>query len=132
MKKVIFIALAALFTLAAVSYPAAESKAQTVKLTTKTLSAATDTTAFTNVGSKVKAFQYTFTKSGSTPSGKVYLEATINGTWVAIDSLTITDVSTAQTKVTAITSTTYLSYRYRNSAALTGAIRLAYIRRTDE
>ncbi|MGQ0739136.1 MAG: hypothetical protein ACT4OJ_08775 [Bacteroidota bacterium] len=133
MKKLLLIALAALFTVAAVSYPSVKAEAQSIKLTTKTITTA-DTVTFTNVGSRVKAFQYTFTETSGTTAGKVYLEGTINGTYVLLDSLTLADVTTAQTKVFPLTATTYLTYRFRNTntSSATGAVRAAWIRRTDE
>ena len=133
MKKILFSIAVAAFTFAASVVPVADVKAQTVKLTTKTITAA-DTVTFSSVGSKVKAFQYTYTETSGTTAGKVYLEGNINGTWVALDSLTLADVATAQTKVTVLTATSYLNYRFRNTntSSATGAIRAAYIRRTDE
>lgn len=131
MKRIIAILTLAAFTFAAVTAPTAKAEAQTVKLVTKSITS-TDTTVFANIGSKVKSFQYTFTESSGTTSGKVYLEGTVNGTWIAVDSLTLSDVTTAQTKLFPVTSTNYLSYRFRNSAAITGAVRAAWLRRTDE
>lgn len=133
MKKIFAILLMAAFTIAATSFPAAEVKAQSIKLTAKTITGV-DTITFTNVPSKVKAFQYTYTETSGTSAGLVILEGTINGTWKALDTLTLSDVTTAQTRVYTVTSTSYLSYRYRNTntSAATGAVRAAYIRRTDE
>ena len=70
MKKFLLIALMSAFTLAAVSYPATDAKAQTVKLVTKTITTA-DTITFTNVGSKLKAFQYTYTETSGTSAGAI-------------------------------------------------------------
>lgn len=132
MKKLFAIALMFGFTLGAVTVTK-QADAQVVKLTTKTITAA-DTLAFTNVGSDIKAFQYTFTETSGTTAGKVYLEGTINGTYVLIDSLALTDVATAQTKVFTLSGTTYLTYRFRNTntSSATGTVKAAYLRRPDE
>jgi hypothetical protein len=130
MKKVFYLLMSFGFLAASVSVPTTV-KAQTIKSVIKSITS-TDTTTFANVPSKIKGFQYTFTESSGTTSGKVYMEGTVNGTYVLLDSLTLSDVTTAQTKYFKLTSTDYLSYRFRNSAAITGAIRVMYIRRTDE
>ena len=113
--------------------PTQQVKAQSIKLTVKTITAA-DTVTFTNVGSRTKAFQYTFTETSGTTAGKVYLQGAINGTFVNIDSLTLADVTTPQTKVFPLTATTYLTYRLvnTNTSGATGQVRAASIRRTDE
>lgn len=128
MKKLLYGLL-----IAVISFSFVGVHAQSTKTTTKTITAA-DTTTFTNVPSKLKGFQYTYTETSGTTAGKVYLEGTINTTYVLLDSLTLSDVATAQTKVFALTSTTYLNYRFRNTntSSATGAIRVAYLRRSDE
>ncbi|RXK57564.1 hypothetical protein ESA94_20410 [Lacibacter luteus] len=120
----------------AVAFATLTVSAQSSKLVTKTITTA-DTVTFSNVPSKLVAFQYTFTETSGTTAGKVIFEGTVNGTWVGVDSLTLTDVTTAQTKVFPILSsngTTYLSYRFRNTntSSATGTIRAAWLRRTDE
>ncbi len=134
MKKFLFAALVAAFTFGSVAIPADSAKAQTVKLTTKAAITTADTITFSNVGSKVKAFQYTFTETSGTTAGKIILEGTINGTWKGVDSVALTDITAAQTLVTPVTSTIYSSYRFRctNTSSATGAVKAAYIRRTDE
>jgi hypothetical protein len=133
MKKFFFAVVIAAITFGLSSTPTVKANAQSTKLVSKTISAA-DTITFTSIPSRLKAFQYTFTESSGTTAGKVYLEGTVNGTWVALDSLTLADVGTAQTKVFPITSTSYLSYRFRNTntSSSSGSVKAAYVRRTDE
>lgn len=131
MKKFLF--AIAFITFALVSMPTVNADAQTTKLVVKTITAA-DTLMFANVPSKMKAFQYTYTETSGTTAGTVYFEATISGAYVIIDSLTLSDVATAQTKVFTVSSTSYLTYRFRNTntSSATGSVRAAYLRRTDE
>jgi hypothetical protein len=126
MKKFLFAVLITAFTFGV-------SNAQSTKLVSKSITAA-DTVTFSSIPSKVKAFQYTYTETSGTTAGKVYLEGTVNGTWVILDSLALTDVATAQTLKTNITSTNCLSYRYRNTntSSASGSVKAAYLRRTDE
>lgn len=133
MKKLLFGLMIAAVSFAVATLPTASVSAQSTKTTTKTITAA-DTITFTNVPSKLKGFQYTYTETSGTTAGKVYLEGTINTTYVLIDSLTLSDVATAQTKVFPLTATTYLSYRFRNTntSSATGAVRVAYLRRSDD
>lgn len=133
MKKFLFAIAIAAFTTALICAPSTKVSAQSTKLTTKTITTA-DTITFSAVPSKIKGFQYQYTETSGTTAGKVYLEGTITGTYVLIDSLTLADVATAQTKVFAISSTTYLSYRFRNTntSTATGTVKAAYLRRTDE
>ncbi len=128
MKKLLAAVLITAFTLTNFA-----TTAQTVKLTTKAVTAA-DTIVFNPAPSKIKAFQYTFTETSGTTAGKVYFEGTINGTYVLLDSLTLSDVSTAQTKVFVITATNYVGYRFRNTntSSAVGVAKGAYIKRTDE
>lgn len=127
MKKFFLCAVAAL------SLATLQTSAQSTSLKSKTITAA-DTVTFTNVPSKIKAFQYQYTESSGTTAGKVYFEGTITGTYVTIDSLVLADVATAQTKLFALTSTSYLTYRFRNTntSSATAAIKVAYLRRADE
>ncbi len=128
MKKILFGLLMTAFMISSVNVDA-----QTAPLKTKTITAA-DTATFLNVPSKIKSFQYTYTETSGTTAGKIIFEGTVNGVWKGIDSVTLTDVATAQTLFVPITSTTYLSYRWRctNTSSATGAIRYSYLRRTDE
>lgn len=108
--------------------------AQTTKMYSKTITAA-DTTSFINVPSRIKSFTYAITKTSGTLAGKVYLEGSIvQGQWVALDSITLADNTVMQSKTTPITSTDYLSYRYRctNTSSATANIEAVYLRRTDE
>jgi hypothetical protein len=107
--------------------------AQIVKITQKSISAP-DTVVFTNAPSKIKAFQYQYTESSGTTAGKVYFEGTVTGAYVIIDSLLLADVSTAQAKLFSVSSTNYLTYRFRNTntSSASGTIRCGYLRRADE
>lgn len=129
MKKFLFASVAMIFMIGTVP----KVDAQVSPLQTKTVTAA-DTITYTNVPSKIKGFQYTYTETSGTSAGKIYMEGTINGTYVLLDSLAITDVATAQTKVFALTVTTYKNYRFRftNTSSATGTVTAAYVRRPDE
>lgn len=110
------------------------AQAQIPVKSTKTITAA-DTLKFSNVPSKVVAFQYSYTESNGTTAGKVYLEGSVDNVgWVALDSLTLADVATTQTKVTTVTATAYLNYRFRNTntSSATGVIYATYLRRPDD
>jgi hypothetical protein len=133
MKKLLFAALVAALTFGFSAAPTHKADAQSTKLVTKTITAA-DTITFSAVPSKILSFQYTFTETSGTTAGKVYMEGTVNGTYVLLDSLTLSDVATAQTKVFTISATSYLNYRFRNTntSSATGAVRVAWLRRTDE
>lgn len=133
MKKILFVALVAALTFGITTMPVADVKAQSTNTVSKTITAA-DTITWTTVASKLKGLQYTYTETSGTTAGKVYLQGTINGTYVNLDSLTLSDVTTAQTKVFAITSTTYKGYRFvnTNTSSATGAVVATYIRRYDE
>lgn len=130
MKKLLY-GIAIAFTMIAFS---TESQAQTSKMETKTITAA-DTITFTNVPSNIVAVAYSYIETSGTTAGKIYLEATnLPGQWVAIDSVTLADVATVQGKTTAITTGTYLNYRYRNTntSSATGSVKAMYLRRQDQ
>jgi hypothetical protein len=134
MKKFVFALLIGAFTLSLVSTPTVKADAQSTKLVSKTITAA-DTITFTAVPSKIKSFQYVYTETSGTTAGKVYLEGSIiSGAWDLLDSLTLSDVTTAQKKTFAITATNYLNYRLRNTntSSATGAAKAAWLRRSDE
>lgn len=134
MKRFLLIAIVAAFT-AAISAPV-KAQGLSTNTTSKTITGA-DTITHTNVGSKVRGFQYTYTETSGTTAGKVYFQGTINGTWVNLDSLSLSDVATAQTKVITMArdaGTLYKSYRWinTNTSSATGAVVAAFIRRSDE
>ncbi len=133
MKKLLFGLMLAFLTLTVASVPTVSANAQSTKTYSKTITAA-DTITFTNVPSKIKGFQYTYDETSGTTAGEINLYGTINGEWVYIDSLALTDVATPQTKVFAITSTSYLSYRFinTNSSSATGTVKASYLRRSDD
>lgn len=136
MKRLFLAALVAALTFGLTAIPAANAKAQSTSTISKTITAV-DTVTWASVPSKIKGFQYTYTETSGTTAGKVYFEGTINGTYVALDSLTLADVGTAQTlKYVIKTSdgTQYKGYRFRNTntSSATGAVVAAYLRRYDE
>lgn len=131
MKKYL-LAFTALIALT-VSTPT-ESHAQKVKLTDKTITAA-DTLTLPNVPSKIKSFTYYLLKTSGTVAGKVYFYGSnISGAWDLLDSLTLANVSTVQTKTTIVTATSYRDYRWinTNTSSATCAVTGGYLRRDDE
>lgn len=134
MKKLLLAAGIAAFAFLISATPTVSVQAQQTKLVVKTITGV-DTVTFANVPSKMRSLEYTYTETTGTSAGYVILEATTNGTWFSLDTLTLADVTTAQKfKFTFTTGTNYLSYRYRNtnSSAATGVVRAAYLRRTDD
>lgn len=137
MKKILLAALIAVLTFGITVVPTKSVKAQSTTTSTKTITAA-DTITWANVGSKVRGFQYTYIETSGTTAGKVYLEGTINGTWVRLDSLTLVDeTSTVQTKVVTVAATAgtvYKSYRWRNTntSSATGSVVGTILRRYDD
>src|SRR5689334_437289 len=97
MKKILLAALIAVLTFGTIIMPTGKVKAQSTTTYTKTITGA-DTINYLNIGSKLRGWQYTYTETSGTTAGKVYLEGTINGSWVLLDSLTLSDVGTAQVK----------------------------------
>jgi hypothetical protein len=134
MKKFLFAAIIAAMTIGIASVPTVKADAQSTKVSTKTITAA-DTSTFSNVPSKIVSVTYTYTETSGTTAGKVYLEVSgDNLGWVAIDSLTLGDVTTKQVLKTNFTSTHFLSCRWRNTntSSATGSVKYSYLRRTDE
>lgn len=134
MKKFITGLLIASFTIFIAAAPIADAKAQTTKTAAVHTITGADTVTFTNVPSKIKAFQYTYDETSGTSAGTVKMYGTINGEWVYLDSLALADQAAAQTKVFTLTATTYLSYRFINSntSSATGTVKVGYLRRQDE
>lgn len=132
MKKLLFLAA---FIAALTLGLSSTVQAQSSHTVPKSITGA-DTISWPSMPSKLMGFQYTYTETGSvTTAGKVYLEGTINGTWVLLDSLTLADVTTPQTKVfpvAASTGTTYKGYRFRTTNTTTADVVAAYLRRYDD
>lgn len=97
---------------------------------------AADTITLTAVKSKVVGLQATYVETSGTSAGKFYIQGTIDGrAWVHIDSSkSLSDVTTAQTVVVAVTVTTYASYRCINSntSSAVGTFYFNALRRPDE
>jgi hypothetical protein len=127
MKKLIymvaFLTLAITFT----------SNAQRVSATS--INAVGDTITFNPMPSKLLVFQATVTKSSGTISGKVYLEGTIDGTWIKMDSLTLSNVTTNSKMFPGAEEmgTSYLGYRfnYVPTGTQTSTLIVAYTRKVD-
>jgi hypothetical protein len=85
-----------------------------IRYTAKDSLVNTDTSiiAFNSVPSKVKSLEVTALKSSGTISAKIYFQGSLDGlVWNNIDSITLADVTTYQTKIVTVTSTIYNSYR---------------------
>lgn len=122
-----------LFLVAAVCFSSLVTNAQTGYTHTtgnKTITAA-DTITMNNVEGGIVAFEYNYTETSGTTAGKIYLEGKLFSAWVKLDSLTLSDVTTMQTLRTAITNTTYKSYRFvnTNTSSATGTVLCGYFRR---
>lgn len=134
MKKLLFGLMIAAVSFSMATVPTVSASAQSTKTYSKTITAA-DTITFTNVPSKIKAFQYTYDETSGTSAGLVRLYGTINGEWVLIDTLiTLADQAAAQTGVVTLSSTDYLSYRIinTNTSSATGTVKASYLRRSDD
>ena len=129
MKKIV--SLLSVCFLLALAAPAVH--AQDTKRVTKTITAA-DTITFEKIGSNLVAVQYTYTETSGTSAGKVYIEGTVNGTYKLIDSISLSDVATAQTLHKEFTTTPWLNIRLRNTntSSATGTVVAAILRRPDE
>lgn len=110
-------------------------QAQVPTRSSKTITAA-DTLAQSNVGDRVVALQATYVETSGTSAGKFYLEGSVDGVaWVHIDSSkSLSDITTAQSVVVAVTATTYRDYRVRcsNTSSATGTLYFTVLRRTDD
>lgn len=135
MKKILYGLLIAAISFTAASVPTGTVHAQsTGHLVSKTITGV-DTITFSQVPSKIKSFNYTLLKTSGTVAGYVILQGgTISGEWYAIDTLTLANSSSLQTKRVLLTSTSYLNYRWinTNSSAAVAAVKSTYLRRTDE
>ena len=124
MKKILLIVMALAFTFGT-------AQAQNTKQVNHTITNA-DTVTFSRVPDNVIAFAYALTKTSGAVAGKVYLEGgIIEGQWNLIDSLTLADVTTIQSKTFPISSTSNLNYRFRctNTSSATAEVKGAYLRR---
>lgn len=124
-----------LFIAMFVAFSAIHVQAQSTK---KVVGAASINTAgtiitFQYTPSKLFAVQASVAKTSGTIAGKVYLQGTIDGNWVNLDSLTLSDQAT-NTKIFPITRTSYLSYQlsYVPTGTQQSVLTGSYLRRTDE
>lgn len=136
MKRILFAIIAVLSLVAAqaqTTYTNPTSGNRTITAADTLLAIST-----TSIPSKIRAIQYVYTETSGTTAGKVYLEGSIDNTnYVLIDSLTLADVATAQTKLVvfpASTGTVYRSLRWRNTntSSATAAVRSWMLRRHDD
>ncbi len=137
MKKII-LALAAIFTIMAVSLTEANAQSKGPERVTKTYTTTnvdTANLAFNSIASGVKSFQITLVKNSGTVAGKVYIEATDDGIgWFRLDSLVTADVAGPQFQKTPFTSTSYNSYRarYITTGTQSSTLYFTVVRRPDE
>lgn len=127
MKKLLFILLAVIAT-------CANAQKREVSVKDTNTNAVTSYVNFNSVASRVKAFQASVTKVSGTVAGKVYLEATIDGSqWQKLDSLVLSDVTT-QTKLFPISATSYNSYRanFTTTGTQVSYLIFSMLRRPDE
>ncbi len=102
--------------------------------------AAVDSTLNTDTGAivfqavpAIKAIQATVTKISGTVAGKVYLQGTIDGNWISLDSLTNSNQAT-NSKLFPLSETYYYSYRlyYTTSGTQASILKGSYLRRPEE
>lgn len=131
MRKLLFILLAAVTMITA----NAQKRDISAKDTNTNVSATVISYVnYNSVASKVKAFQASVTKVSGTVAGKVYLEATVDGSqWQKLDSLVLSDVA-AQTKLFSISATYYNSYRanFTTTGTQVSYLIFSVLRRPDE
>ena len=98
-----------------------------------TISAA-DTIPMTLVEDGVVVFEYNFTKSSGTAAGKLYLEGKVLSSWVKLDSVSLSNVTTEQTLRHFPVKTYYKDYRWinTNTSAATGTVLAGYLRRPKD
>ncbi len=139
MKRILYGLLVAALTFGTVSLPTANVKAQSTKKTVSVdtlVDAETQYITFNPMASKLSSIQVTVKKVTGTVAGKVYLEGTIDGNYVYLDSLTLSDQAT-NTKVFPISKaigTSYLGYRAKfvTTGTQTSTAAAAWLRRTDD
>ncbi|KAK6033562.1 tape measure domain protein [Ostertagia ostertagi] len=97
------------------------------------INATGSTISFTNMASKLMSIQASVVKISGTLAGEVYLDGTIDGNWIAQDSLVLADAAVA-TKLFPITRTNFLNYRIRYvpTGTQTSRVTATYLRRTDD
>ena len=139
MKKFAYGLLIAAISSGAALAPTIKLKAQSTKkvVSVDTLeNAETQYITFNPMASKLSAIQVTVKKVNGTVAGKVYLEGTIDGNYVTLDSLTLSDQS-INTKIFTISKsvgTAYLGYRakFATTGTQTSTAGASWLRRTDD
>ena len=139
MKKILYGLLIAALTFGTISLPTIKVKAQSTKkvVSVDTLvDAETQNITFNPMSSKLRAIQVTVKKVTGTVAGKVYLEGTIDGNYVLLDSLTLSDqaINTKIFPFTRSVGTNYLGYRARfaTTGTQTSTASASWLRRTDD
>jgi hypothetical protein len=125
MKKILFL-LMAVMTISA----AQAQKPYTTTAKNASISAA-DTITMLAVEGGVCMFEYNYTETSGTTAGKIYLEGRFLYTWIKLDSVSLSDVTTIQTLRKTVTQTDYKDYRFvnTNTSAATGTVLAGYVRR---
>jgi hypothetical protein len=128
MKK-IFFALGFLFLVACY----AQAQAPFTHTMKNASISAADTITSGIVEDGVVQFEYNYTETSGTTAGKIYLEGKFLGSWVKLDSLSLSDVTTIQTLRTIVTQTSYKYYRFvnTNTSNATGTVLAGYLRRPN-
>jgi hypothetical protein len=135
MKTKIFAAMIAALVMLVVLPEANAQKPFTHTVASGRAITAADTITMNLVENGVKQFQYIYTETSGTTAGKVYLEGNFLGsTWVKLDSITLTDVGTAQTLRVILTATTYKNYRFvnTNTSSAVATVDAGYLRRPED
>lgn len=129
MKKII----ACLLIMISVCATAAAQKPYTHTVKNGNIAAA-DTITMNLVNDGVVQFEYNYTEVSGTTAGKVYLEGQFLSSWVKLDSISLSDVTTIQTLRHFPAKTYYKNYRFinTNTSAATGTVLAGYLRRPDD
>lgn len=130
MKKYFLLAL----SLGLLAYGASAQSTKKVTQPDTSINTTGSTITFTNMPSKLVSVQASVARISGALNGKVYFEHTVDGNWIAVDSLVLAD-ATVQTKIFPVTGTKGLSYRVRyapGGTSQTSRLTASYLRRTDE
>src|SRR5262245_56079664 len=108
MKKIVSLLLIVAASLVSLSSNGQRGYSTLIKNTTI---AAGDTVTVTNMEGGVVVFEYNVTEVSGTTAGKIYLEGKFLSSWVKLDSVSLSDVTTIQTLRYFPTKTYYRDYR---------------------
>lgn len=132
MKKFILSAIAILFFVATSFHADAQATKRIIQADTSINTTGT-TLTFQNMPSHLKTLQVTVTRISGTAAGNVFLEGTVDGNWLRIDTMALSNQVT-NTKKIPISKTEYYHYRfvYVPSGTQTSRMQATYLRRADE